>query len=217
MKNRIITGIFFVSLMLLPAGVFAAFSENSRQGLPAISVTSQPGSTDESAEPHQGCGLRLRIFTADSLFGFNGGYNLFAYANQNPLRYVDSDGKTPAILAWLLAREGLVLGVTAAATLAARYAVWAGGVYAGCDSLPDQGMKAHLLPLPYGLTQLHLVQVHPSECEMQEFINKHPNGCASIGHFGKTWVKGNCIYWFSFPDDLPNAPNYYLPGGEFER
>ena len=94
MKNRITTGIFFLFLMLLSSSVFGAMVENSRQGLPAISVTSQPGSTDETTEPHQGYGLRLRIFTADSLFGFNGGMNLYRYADNNPMRWVDPYGLT---------------------------------------------------------------------------------------------------------------------------
>jgi len=94
MKNRIITGIFFVSLLLMTSSVFAAMVENSRQGLPAISVTSQPGLTDESAEPHQGFSLRLRIFTADSLFGFNGGINLYRYADNNPMLFIDPFGLT---------------------------------------------------------------------------------------------------------------------------
>ncbi|MDD2999866.1 MAG: hypothetical protein PHV05_12450 [Candidatus Riflebacteria bacterium] len=92
MKNRIITGIFFVSLLLMTSSVFGAMVENSRQGLPAISITSQPGSTDETTEPHQGSGLCLRIFTADSLFGFNGGNNLYRYADNNPALFTDPWG-----------------------------------------------------------------------------------------------------------------------------
>jgi len=92
MKNRITTGIFFFLFVLTAAGVFAAFSQNPRQGLPAISITSQPGSADETAEPHQGCELRLRIFTADSPVGFNGGMNLYRYADNNPMRWVDPWG-----------------------------------------------------------------------------------------------------------------------------
>ncbi|KAF1079098.1 MAG: hypothetical protein GQF41_4597, partial [Candidatus Rifleibacterium amylolyticum] len=54
MKNRITTGIFFFLFLLTASGVFAAMVENSHQGSLAISVTSQPGSTENAEETHQG-------------------------------------------------------------------------------------------------------------------------------------------------------------------
>lgn len=92
MKNRILIGIFFFLFVLSTSGVFAAMVGNSRQGLPAISVTSQPGSTDENPGTHQGSGLCLRIFTANATVGFNGEMNLYRYADNNPMRWVDPWG-----------------------------------------------------------------------------------------------------------------------------
>jgi len=54
MKNRVLTGIFFFLFLQTASGVFAAMVENLRQGSLAISVTSQPGSTENAAETHQG-------------------------------------------------------------------------------------------------------------------------------------------------------------------
>ena len=147
MKNRITTGIFFLFLMLLSSSVFAAFSENSRQGLPAISVTSQPGSTDETTDSHQGCGLRLRIFTADSLFGFNGGINLYRYADNNPVLFTDPFGLDPAAAAityeFIIPSLGpLIVTLGPVASIAIGGAVVATGYFA-CRSLVDTKIKEH--------------------------------------------------------------------------
>jgi len=98
MKNRITIGIFFFLFALTASGVFAAFSQNPRQGSLALSVTSQPGSAENAAETHQGLTciilnpVSVGAFTSKDPIGFNGGNNLYRYADNNPVLFIDPFG-----------------------------------------------------------------------------------------------------------------------------
>ena len=98
MKNRTSTWIFFSLFLLTASGVFAAFSENSRQGLPAISVTSHPPFSLENSEQHQGLSrvllelMSVGAFISKDPIRFRGGHNLWKYADNNPMRWVDPWG-----------------------------------------------------------------------------------------------------------------------------
>lgn len=104
MKNRMTTGILFFLFLLNASGVFAAMVENSRQGLPAISVTSHPAFSLESSEQRQGLSRVLLelvsggAFTSKDPIGFNGGNNLYRYADNNPVLFTDPYGLRPPTL-----------------------------------------------------------------------------------------------------------------------
>jgi len=106
-KNRTVLGIFFF-LLLMSSNVFGSMVENSRQGLPAISAELRPAQTHGNTESHQGLSLVLLEIMADSLIGFEGGNNLFVYANNNPLLYIDPYGQSPSLILALLAELGFM-------------------------------------------------------------------------------------------------------------
>jgi len=98
MKNRTSTWIFFFLFALTASGVFAAMVENPRQGSLALSITSQPGSAENAAETHQGLTciilnpVSVGAFTSKDPIGFNGGMNLYRYADNNPILFTDPTG-----------------------------------------------------------------------------------------------------------------------------
>lgn len=114
--------------MLMASSVFASMVENSRQGSPAISAEMQPASTLGNPEQHQGLSLVLLELLSDSLFlskdpiSFDGGNNLYGYANNNPVRWLDPFGLT-----WEEAVEQLNLtGVTVYIALGTRLTLSSG-------------------------------------------------------------------------------------------
>ena len=106
MKNRTSTWIFFFLFVLTASGVFAAMVENPRQGLVALSVTSQPGSTENAAESHQGLTciilnpVSVGAFTSKDPISFSGGNNLYRYADNNPVLFTDPWG-LKKVIDWL--------------------------------------------------------------------------------------------------------------------
>jgi len=88
--------------------------ENSRQGIPVISAVSQPAQTHGNPELHQGLSLVLLDLMAHSIFGFDGGLNLFAYANNNPVLNTDPNGE--------MALAPVALGTMITALVGAAYA-----------------------------------------------------------------------------------------------
>ena len=112
--NRILTA--FVILMLsMSMTSFAYVSANSRQELPRQTQGLRPGAKHSQQNITPGVSAcsydfsrptvlfhrnryynpQVGRFTSQDPIGFNGGYNLFAYANQNPLRWVDPWGLDP--------------------------------------------------------------------------------------------------------------------------
>ena len=95
--QRIAISLIFV-LVVITNPASAHFSENSRQGSPAISAEMQPASILGNPEQHQGLSLVLLELVLDSLFitkdkiGFRGGRNLFSYCRNNPAIYTDPFG-----------------------------------------------------------------------------------------------------------------------------
>ncbi len=98
MKNRTSTWIFFCLFVLNASGVCAAMVENPRQGLVAISVTSHPAFSLETPKQHQGLTrvllelVSVGAFTSKDPIGFNGGMNLYRYADNNPVLFIDTWG-----------------------------------------------------------------------------------------------------------------------------
>ncbi|HOI92898.1 MAG TPA: hypothetical protein PLK28_20530, partial [Candidatus Rifleibacterium sp.] len=68
MRNKTSTWIFFFLFVLTASGVFAAMVENSRQGLPAVSVTSHPAFSLESSEQRQGLSRVLLELVSGAAF-----------------------------------------------------------------------------------------------------------------------------------------------------
>ena len=97
MKNKTVLGIFFF-LALMTSAVFGSMVENSRQGFEGNFQNSHPVSA--LGEPRLLLGFELSflkfrvgigIISKDPI-GFEGGYNLFGYVNNNPLRWFDAWG-----------------------------------------------------------------------------------------------------------------------------
>ena len=91
MKNKAVLGIL-LALSLITSTVFGNISETSRQGQTPISAVSQPAPTHENADPRRGLSLALLEIMADSLFGFEGGNNLWVYVYNNPVLFLDPFG-----------------------------------------------------------------------------------------------------------------------------
>jgi len=133
-KNRTVLGIFFF-LLLMSSTVFGSMVENSRQGLPAISAELRPAQTHGNTESHQGLSLVLLEIMADSLIGFEGGNNLFVYANNNPLLSTDPFGEDISDAIVLLGGQGIGCDLAGAYLLEDWDKIFAIG-----QSLPSRGL-----------------------------------------------------------------------------
>jgi len=140
LKNKTVLGIFFF-LTLMTSAVFGSMVENSRQGFEGNFNNSHPGSA--LAEPRLLLGFEVNflnfrvgigIITKDPI-GFEGGNNLFVYANNNPLLSTDPFGEDISDAIVLLGGQGIGCDLAGAYLLEDWDKIFAIG-----QSLPSRGL-----------------------------------------------------------------------------